>query len=276
MALTVHACQGFFVLICMQILFNMKRIVFLSILATILLLPQIGWSWGQTGHRVVGQVAMNHMSKKANKNVLAALGGEDVAMVSNWMDFIRSEKDKSFMSPWHYCTVPDGEHYSHAPEEGDVYKMINQFIDELKTKQYTVDEQFALKSLIHLVGDIHQPLHVGNGTDRGANDVKVEFFWKKSNLHRVWDSGMIDKQQLSYTEYTNWIDTASKDQVMIWQNASVMDWVNESMSFRSSVYDLPEDKKISYVYVHDHIAQVNQRLLQAGVRLAAILNEIYG
>jgi hypothetical protein len=100
----------------------------------LMLTPIIGFSWGATGHRVVGQVAMNHMSKKANKNVLVALGTEDVAMVANWMDFIKSESDKRHMNAWHYCSIPDSGHYQGAPEEGDVNKMINQFIEELKTK----------------------------------------------------------------------------------------------------------------------------------------------
>lgn len=242
----------------------------------LMLTPIIGFSWGATGHRVVGQVAMNHMSKKANKNVLVALGTEDVAMVANWMDFIKSESDKRHMNAWHYCSIPDSGHYQGAPEEGDVNKMINQFIEELKTKSFSVDEQFALKSLIHMVGDVHQPLHVGNGTDRGGNDVKLKFFYSKSNLHRVWDSGMIDKQQLSYTEYAKWIDVATSVEVNTWQSASVMNWMEESVSYRGSIYDFPEDKKLSYKYVHDHIHQVNLRLLQAGVRLAGILNQIYG
>lgn len=254
----------------------MKKLSVLIGLSILISFPKMGLSWGQTGHRVVGQIAMNHMSKKANKNVLAVLGNEDVAMVANWMDFIKSEKDKSFMSPWHYCTIPEGGHYESAPEEGDIHKMINQFTEELKTKKFTVDEAYALKSLIHLLGDVHQPLHVGNGTDRGANDVKVKFFWEKSNLHRVWDSGMIDKQQLSYSEYTKWIDVASKEDIEKYQSSSVMDWMNESVSYRKSIYDIPESKNLSYNYVHDHIHQVNKRLLQAGVRLAAILNEIYG
>jgi len=254
----------------------MKKITFVLVVIILISIPKLGLSWGQIGHRVVGQVAMNHMTKKANKNVLVALGNEDVAMVANWMDFIKSEPDKKYMSPWHYCTIPDGEQYSEAPKEGDAYKMINQFIEELKTKKFTVDEQFALKSLIHLIGDVHQPLHVGNGTDRGANDVKVKFFWEKSNLHRVWDSGMIDEQQLSYSEYTKWIDVVGKDEVTKWQSNSVMDWMKESVSLRESVYTIPEDKNLSYNYVHDHIDQVNDRLLKAGVRLAGILNEIYG
>ena len=254
----------------------MKKITTVIVLALFISLPKWGLSWGQIGHRVVGQIAMNHMSKKANKNVLAVLGNEDVAMVANWMDFIKSEEDKKFMSPWHYCTIEDGQKYGHAPEEGDVYEAINKFTEELKTKKFSVDEAYALKVLIHLVGDVHQPLHVGNGKDRGANDVKVKFFWDKSNLHRVWDSGMIDKQQLSYTEYTKWIDVASQDQITMWQSDTVMKWMEESVSYRKSIYTLPDDKNLSYNYVHDHIGQVNKRLLKAGIRLAGILNEIYG
>lgn len=254
----------------------MKKYISLSLIIALIGIPAIGFSWGATGHRVVGQVAMNHMSKKANKNVLEALGTEDVAMVSNWMDFIKSESDKRHMNPWHYCTIPDSGHYEGAPKEGDVHKMITQFVEELKTKNFSVDEQFALKSLVHLVGDIHQPLHVGNGTDKGGNDVKLKFFYEKSNLHRVWDSGMIDKQQLSYTEYAKWIDVVSDDEVSKWQAATVMNWMEESVSYRASIYDLPEKMNLSYKYVHDHIHQVNLRLVQAGVRLAGILNEIYG
>ena len=252
------------------------RIIVFATSIILMSTPQKGFSWGAIGHRVVGQVAMNHMSKKANKKVKAVLAPEDVAMVSNWMDFIKSESDKKHMNAWHYCTISDSAHYQGAPEEGDVYKMINQFIDELKTKNYSVDEQFALKSLIHLVGDVHQPLHVGNGTDKGGNDVKLKFFYEKSNLHRVWDSGIIGQQELSYTEYAKWIDVTTDDEVANWQDVSVMNWLEESVSYRESIYDLPEHKNLSYNYVHDHIHQVNLRLLQAGVRLAGVLNEIYG
>ena len=179
----------------------MIRIERIVVLLLISIIPHLAFSWGKTGHRVVGQIAMNHMSKKALKNVQSVLGNEDVAIVANWMDYVKSEQDKRYMNPWHYCTIHQGEEYAGAPEEGDAIQKIHQFIDELKTKNFTVDEQFALKSLIHLVGDIHQPLHVGNGEDKGGNDVKVTFFGDKSNLHRVWDSDMIDFEQLSYQEY---------------------------------------------------------------------------
>jgi hypothetical protein len=254
----------------------MIRIERIVVLLLISIIPHLAFSWGKTGHRVVGQIAMNHMSKKALKNVQSVLGNEDVAIVANWMDYVKSEQDKRYMNPWHYCTIHQGEEYAGAPEEGDAIQKIHQFIDELKTKNFTVDEQFALKSLIHLVGDIHQPLHVGNGEDKGGNDVKVTFFGDKSNLHRVWDSDMIDFEQLSYQEYAQWVDVASKEQIEVWQNDSVLVWTNEGVAMRESVYAIPEDSKLSYLYVHDHIYEVNERLLKAGIRLAGILNEIYG
>ncbi len=236
-------------------------------------------AWGPIGHRIVGLIAEKHLSRKAKRNIEKVLMNETLAEVSTYMDFIRSDNTKHHMAPWHYMTVPDGKTYEQAgtPEEGDVYVTISRLIRELKSKQFTdEDEAFALKCLVHLVGDIHQPLHVGNGEDRGGNEVDVEFFWSRSNLHRVWDSGIIDQQKYSYTEYVEWINHPTDSQVEKWQQATVMDWAIESMSYRQQVYDLPASKKINYRYVYDNLDLVNQRLLQAGVRLAGILNEIYG
>ncbi len=180
---------------------------------------------------------------------------------------------------WHFATIPDSLTYEQAgtPEEGDVISALQRLIGELKTKNFShEDERFALRCIVHLIGDIHQPLHVGNGLDKGGNDVKVKYMWQNSNLHRVWDSGMINEQKLSYTEYTAAIDFATDEQIKLWQNSSVLDWAYESKSYRGAIYDLPEDKSINYRYTFDHIDTVNLRLLQAGIRLAGILNDIYG
>lgn len=253
----------------------MKRL-FISI--TFLLISQLVFAWGQTGHRIVGEIAWQHLNKKAKKNIQLALGDEQLGMVGNWMDFIKSEPSFDSLKPWHYCTIPEGKTYAEvgAPHQGDAVMAINKFITELENGNYSVDEVFALKCLVHLVGDIHQPLHCGNGTDRGGNDVKVEYMWKKTNLHRVWDKDMIDGQQLSYTEYVNWINTATKDQIAKWQSSAVLDWVAESQQLHPQVYDFPENGKLSYRYTYDNIEALNTRLLQAGIRLAGILNNIYG
>jgi len=253
------------------------RIHFITYLIIIFWNQALGW--GQTGHRVIGQIAEEHLTRKAKKNIAKTLGGENIAMTSNFMDEIRSDTTYYFLDPWHYCTIPDGKTYDEAgtPEDGDIISGIKKLISELESNNYTIgDEKFTLKLLIHLIGDIHQPLHVGNGTDRGGNNVRVEYFWENSNLHRVWDSGIIDRQKLSYTEYTHWIDHAKKRQIIEWQSSDVMKWAYESMSFRSQVYNLPESKKIDYRYNYENIELVNLRLLQAGIRLAGILNELYG
>ncbi len=235
--------------------------------------------WGQTGHRVVGLIAERHLSKKAKSNIDKVLAGESLAMVSNYMDFIKSDPNFKHMDPWHYCTIPEGQTYEEAgtPKEGDVIATIERLKSELKSKEFTDgDEALALKMLAHLVGDIHQPLHVGNGNDRGGNDVKLKYFWESSNLHRVWDSDLIDSQQLSYTEFADWVDISDKVQTKTWQLHTTTDWAYESMKLRGKVYDLPEDLSLSYRYNFDNIDSVKLRLVQAGIRLAGILNEIYG
>jgi len=248
-------------------------------ISLLLLINSHAPGWGLTGHRVIGSITEDYLSKKAAKKIERILKEESIAMAGNYMDEIRSEPKYKFLDPWHYCTIPDGMTYEEAgtPEEGDVIMAIRKLTEELKTKNFTLgDESFTLKLLIHLIGDIHQPLHVGNGEDRGGNDVRVEYFWNNSNLHRVWDSGIIDRQQLSYTEYTQWINHASAEEITQWQNSGVMDWAMESVSLRTVLYQLPESKKINYRYNYENIDLVNLRLLQAGIRLAGILNEIYG
>ena len=212
--------------------------------------------WGQTGHRVIGLIAEYHLSKKAKKNIRNILQGQSMSMVSNFMDEIKSDRKYDYLSPLHYCTIPDGETYQEAgtPEEGDIIYALELFLKQLNSKEFSIeDEAFVLKCLIHLVGDIHQPLHVGNGKDRGGNDTQVEYFWRKSNLHRVWDIGIIDAQNLSYTEYTDWIHYTDKQLLETWTQSGIIDWAYESMSYRNQVYDLPDDHKINYEYNYNNI-----------------------
>lgn len=255
----------------------MKKIVLLFF-ALIFTFQSFGW--GATGHRIVGLIAEYHLSKKAKKNIEKVLGFETLAEVSNHMDFIKSDKTYRHMSPWHYATIPNGKTYREAgtPEEGDVVVTIQRLMKELESKNFTdEDEVFALKTLVHLIGDIHQPLHVGNGEDKGGNDVKLDYFWQSSNLHRVWDSGIIDGQKYSYSEYADWINHPTSDQLEAWSSLNVLDWANESKEARSQCYDsMPENMKLSYRYNYDNIELLNRRLLQAGIRLANVLNEIYG
>ena len=258
---------------------RLKMLHFARVAVGTLLLPLSAFGWGQTGHRVVGQIAENHLHAEAAAAVQGILGDESLAMCANWMDHIKSNRAYNHMNPWHYCTIPDGLTYETCdhPEEGDVIGTINQLIVEVQTKTFLIaeDEAMAVKMLAHLVGDLHQPLHVGNGTDKGGNDRKIKWFGEGSNLHRVWDSDLIDHQQLSFTEYVAWVDHATAEEVSEWQSSSVVDWAHESQAIRMGIYPPAEATSLGYSYNYDHIATLNKRLLQGGVRLAGILNELY-
>jgi hypothetical protein len=254
----------------------MKRLFILLISLTI---SVQSFGWGKTGHRIIGAIAEMYLTKKARKEIHRIMGYESLSMAANWMDFIKSDPRWDHAGPWHYATIPNGMTYAQAgtPAEGDAIATIERLIYELQTKQFTdEDEIVALRFLIHLIGDLHQPLHTGNGEDRGGNDVKLKWFWQNSNLHRVWDSGIIDGEQLSYSEWVNEINFATNAEITAWQHASTEEWAYESMTYRQQIYNLPEDKSINYRYVYDNIDVVRHRLLQAGIRLAGVLNKIYG
>ncbi|MCP9290382.1 S1/P1 nuclease [Gracilimonas sediminicola] len=234
--------------------------------------------WGQIGHRTTGHVAEQYLTDKAAAEVERVLGNESLAEVSTWMDEVRSDDAYDFMAPWHYVTIPEGETYEtvEKAEGGDIIWALEKVVKELKEGNLTQkQEEENLKILVHLVGDLHQPLHVGNGTDRGGNDVKLQWFWSNSNLHRVWDSEMIDDKQLSYTELSDFVNHPTEEQINEWQSTSIRDWAYESQDLLPQVYDFPEDKELSYEYSYKNWNTVEQRLVKAGVRMAGLINEIY-
>lgn len=243
----------------------------------IVFLSSPGFAWGPTGHRTTGLIAEKYLNKKAKKELLRILGGQSLSMASTWMDEVRSDSTYDFMSDWHWVTIQDGQTYDQSEKNpnGDVVQTIERIIASLKSKKLSAkDEAEYLKILIHLVGDIHQPLHVGGGNDRGGNDVKVMWFRTDSNLHRVWDSDMIDDTHLSFTELAESLNKPTTNSVSGWQKASVREWATESMSYRKQVYDYGNGK-LGYRYAYLNFGIVRERLLQAGVRLAGVINEIY-
>jgi hypothetical protein len=235
----------------------------------------------------VGQIAENHLSKRAAKAVADLVGPEGLAQVSTWADEIRSDPKWNFAAPWHYITVEDNETYDRLPDSPQNEHEIKNIVDAmlycesvLRNPEAKREKKVeALKFLVHFVGDIHQPLHVGRGDDRGGNTIEVNWFWQPSNLHRVWDSGIVEQKQLSFTEYVRFIDHATDQQIADWQNSTYLDWVHESFKLRPNVYDFGEqrgdDIKLSYGYAYKATPIIKQRLVQAGVRLAGLLNGVF-
>lgn len=243
-----------------------------------MLLTLTAFAWGATGHRVTGWIADKHINKKVRKELSRILGDQSLAMASTWMDEVRSDSTYDYMTDWHWVTIDEGKNYHTTKKnpKGDLVKTIETIIAALKSKMLSPrDEAQHLKMLIHLIGDVHQPLHVGAGNDQGGNDIKVMWFRSESNLHRVWDSDMIDDTKLSFTELAESLEKPDAAKITSWQKSSVYDWAMESVSYRDRIYDYGNGKLgYKYTYLNFHI--VRHRLLQAGIRLAGVLNDIYG
>jgi len=247
------------------------------LLALSLLVAMPALAWGPIGHRAVGQIAGERLSAKARQAVRGLLGNESLADASLWADEIRSESQWQVSSPWHYVNIPDGESYDRArrSRDGDVIEALERLVAVLRYGEASrEDKVVALKFIAHFVGDIHQPLHVGRAADRGGNEFRVSWFGEPSNLHRVWDSEVISRLRLSPTSLVLALQSRAPEEVEAWRQDSPMTWVAESMSLRPLVYDMP-GRGLGRAYLRDAGPVVEERLLQAGVRLAALLNAIF-
>jgi len=246
--------------------------------------PIQSMAWGTTGHRICGQIAESYLTPKARAAVKAILGNESIAMASNWADFIKSDPAYSYLSSWHYIdldkayTYPDLVDFLNQDTNVDAYTKLVYLIGELKKKDLPKKEKLLdLRMLIHIVEDVHQPMHVAHADDKGGNDFKVNWFNTPTNLHSVWDSQLIDFQQLSYTEYATAINHTTPAERAEWQSDPIAKWLFESNQIAEILYtDIKPGDTLNYKYNFSHIDTLNERLLKAGVRLAGVLNQLFG
>ena len=242
-----------------------------------LLLPSPAYAWGPIGHRITGAIADENLSGVARANVRVLLGFEDLAEAATWPDDMKSDPAEYWQKkagPWHYVTVRQGEDYqsSDAPPEGDAISALSRFTTTLRNPKASVEnKRIALRFIVHIIGDLHQPLHAGGGNDRGGNDLKVTWFGRSTNLHSVWDSAMIEQRSLSYSEYARWLSRRiMPEQLIDWSDPAPSVWVHESIALRKTIY--PTDPNISWDYAYQHRAEMDDRLKRGGIRIAAYLN----
>ncbi len=240
-------------------------------------------SWGEAGHRAVGQIAQNHLGAKAQAAVKALLGRQSLADVSTYADEIKTDADMKFMSPWHYINLPGDLTFEEfatnvlANKEGNVYSAILncEVTLESHTKSRS-DKVLALKMLVHLVGDCHQPMHVAHKDDQGGNKTAIKFLGQGENLHGLWDYGLIDHEGLNYKQMAEKYDTATPEQIKQWQNDAAIKWLYESYLITNELYkEAAENPDFKEEYYQSHIGLVHNRIMKAGIRLAGVLNRIY-
>jgi hypothetical protein len=247
------------------------------------------WAWAPLGHRLAGRLAERHLTTKAKAAVAELLEpGESMADASTWADEHR--RDIKGSGPWHYVDVPlDQDRYDDrfagdAPEKGNIVPKIREFKAILKDRARPLEERrIALRFLIHLVEDLHMPLHVGDNHDRGGNDTQVQFFGQGTNMHRLWDGDMIGRV---CTDEGCWLaDLAAMDTHEARAKAmagTVEDWATESLLAAREAYKDPatgqkikSGTKLADSYQAANLPVARGRLYQGGVRLAMVLNEVF-
>lgn len=242
-------------------------------------------AWGPTGHRVIAEIAQRNLSKKANRQVTKLLDNYPMAYWSVWADNIKSDTTDRWKHTyiWHYVNIPgdlpkaEMEQAVNNVKQANVYSEIPRLSEIIKNKDSSINEKReALYFLIHLVGDLHQPMHIGRKEDLGGNRIKVFWFGTPTNIHAVWDANLINNERYSYTEYTAILNRLSSKEKKKIQNGEVVDWLFDTYQVTNEIYSsIQNEDKLSYNYPYKYKTTMELQLQRAGLRLAAILNQLF-
>ncbi|MBI3697323.1 MAG: S1/P1 nuclease [Acidobacteria bacterium] len=249
-----------------------------------LLAIRMASGWGPEGHKITGRIAEKYLTSRAKRAVGKILGPDrNLPGITNIADEVRAKKPET--GPWHYINIPITEtvfdRAKYCPQGQCVVAAIERARDRLKSPGGSADERYeALYNLVHFLGDIHQPLHAGDRGDRGGNEVKVELLGQPSNLHRVWDSGLLDTLHGDWEVLSNRLGKISRAKRRTWSGGTPQSWAMESHDLARDVayrFETPGSGPVLLGddYVKRSLPVAEQRLAQAGIRLAHVLNQVF-
>jgi hypothetical protein len=244
-----------------------------------ILLPITVFGWSKTGHRVIGEIAENLMTDEAKAKMNAVLNDAGAAMVANWGDFVKSDPRFKQFSSWHYTNLPADlkrENFEKAALDTFSGQCIFRVLELTEILKENPSDINCLRMLIHIVGDMFQPMHLGSAYDLGGNKVPITWFGQKSNLHSLWDDKLIDGERLSYTEYANFLLNTHKPKRGEYSASAVFDASWKTYQLTEKVYKDEYKVKDHYGYIYEYKALWEQQFVDGGILLATILEYIYG
>jgi nuclease S1 len=256
-----------------------------ALLLTILPVPDPVWAWGRVGHRAAARMAESRLTPSALAAVHALLGpGVSVADASTWAD---EQREIPEAHRWHYVNIPIRE-MQYAPRfcqsGGCVVSKIEDFRRILRDPRAgRLQKQQALKFLIHFIADLHQPLHVGDNKDQGGNLLQVRFYGIGTNLHRVWDSEIIERHTKNERVWLWDFDFIANPRMVVeWSKGTPEDWANETLQVAKVAYCLPgtgtpmkSGFRLGNEYCTFALPVIQKQLAKSGIRIAFVLNEIF-
>ncbi len=254
-----------------------------------LLAPCVASAWGPQGHRLIAQLAWDQLTPNAKAQIQTLLQDEPeptLPGIANWADNLRAtDKDLGRRSgPWHYVNI--GGDRCTFNQMRDCPKG-NCIVDSIPaqarlladTRQTTAARNQALKFLVHFIGDIHQPLHAGHAVDKGGNTVQINFDGKGSNLHRLWDSGLLSTRKLDDSRYLQTLRAKTvrpaKTAASVSLKSRSASWANQSCAIVVTPGFYPATAKLGNDYVTQWLPVAEQQLRLGGDRLATVLNQLF-
>ena len=238
-------------------------------------------AWGYKAHYVIAEIAEQNLTPTAKAKVNDMLNGKKMAYWADWLDKVRSDNTYDFTSTWHYANVDSGYTYETMTKAatGDVVTASDLAIKMIQsqTENDSVKTMY-LKFLIHLIGDLHCPMHAGRATDRGGNQHRVTWFGNETNLHRLWDSQVIEAaREWSYSEWADHlIAGTTTSNIAQMQSGTPTEWFSQTVKIADYVYNAtPQDQNHSFKYVFENLHIVEKQLTLAGYRLAYVLNTLF-
>jgi nuclease S1 len=260
------------------------RMIVSAILASLLSAPCV-WSWGRIGHHVASMMAEERLSPHTLAAVHDLLGpGVSLADVSTWAD---EQRDIPGSGPWHYVNVPitDSRYDSkYCQTGGCVVSKVEDFKRVLQDpKAGKAEKQQALKFLVHFIEDLHQPLHVGDTGSRGGNQIQVRFYNAGSNLHRVWDSQIMERHTADERVWLWDLNGVTNPKLAAeWSKGIPEDWATDTLQVARKAYSLPGIQNVIQSgttlgddYQRMALPIIQRQLAKAGIRVAYTLNEIF-
>jgi len=258
----------------------MRRSIAIALLSSV-----TAFAWGPEGHSLIARIAEGQLTPAARSRVTAILAaGQTMASIASWADDVRRSRPES--AGWHFVDIPIEK--PHLDMERDCPKgncIVAKIADLKKTllDAETPPEQRreALMYLVHFMGDMHQPLHCSDHNDRGGNSVRVVFYERQTNLHSLWDSGMLGRLAPADQLFPVLAREAARRRKK-WSRGTVPEWAEDShRAAQKMVYArLPKvapgtPESLGTVYEKKADPLIEEQLEKGGVRLAAVLNELF-
>jgi hypothetical protein len=265
-------------------------------------------AWGTQGHRVIAALAEERLTEAARAAITSILEGEELSSAATWADEMRASRDNprfwsDYAADWHFVNIAPGADYASSAKSprGDAYVALQTFVailldepvpagpvqdglelyfGDLAARKPEV-QRFALKFLIHIIGDLQQPLHSGYESDRGGNAIAVSWFGASTNLHSVWDARLLEYTDISEQQrvrrFSNRIGRTPASDVYYMESAAPLVWIEEAHDLLDRIHARhPASGELGRRYTAQFVPTVDTQLVKGGLRTAYVLNSLFG